>query len=102
MNRSATSPHGDVIPPPVTLHDRPSVAVVLAAGRSSRLRERTGERSKATVQLGGFSLLERCVRSLLRYGIERVVVVVGHDAAGVEACLPGELGEHLTVLRAPE
>jgi 1L-myo-inositol 1-phosphate cytidylyltransferase / CDP-L-myo-inositol myo-inositolphosphotransferase len=68
-------------PPPCPLR----VEVVLAAGRSQRLDPLTQGGSKALLRLGGLSLAERAVRTLLAYGLERVVVVVGHDAGPVAA-----------------
>jgi CDP-L-myo-inositol myo-inositolphosphotransferase len=65
--------------------------VVLAAGRSQRLESVTGGGSKALLRLGGLSLVERAVRSLLAAGLERVLVVVGHDAGPV-ATVVGRLG----------
>jgi choline kinase len=65
--------------------------VVLAAGRSERLASGTGGGSTALLRLGGLSLVERAVRSLLVAGLERVVVVVGHDAGPV-ATVVGRLG----------
>ena len=62
---------------------RPRLAVVLAAGRSERLASVTGGGSKALVRVGGLSLVERAVRTLLSAGIERVVVVVGYQAGPV-------------------
>jgi choline kinase len=67
------------------------VGVVLAAGRSERLESVTGGGSKALLRLGGLSLVERAVRSLLAAGLERVLVVVGHDAGPVAAVV-GRLG----------
>lgn len=61
----------------------PRVGVILAAGRSSRLADVTGHGSKAVLRVGGLSLLERAIRRLLSAGIERVVVVVGHQAGPV-------------------
>ncbi len=55
-------------------------AVVLAAGRSSRMG--TG---KALLPVGGMTAIERVVSSLRAAGAEQVVVVTGHDA---EALLP--------------
>jgi 1L-myo-inositol 1-phosphate cytidylyltransferase / CDP-L-myo-inositol myo-inositolphosphotransferase len=69
----------------------PRVGVVLAAGRSQRLEALTGGASKALLRLGGLSLVERAVRSLLAAGLERVLVVVGHDAGPV-ATVVGRLG----------
>jgi choline kinase/phosphatidylglycerophosphate synthase len=65
--------------------DPPRVGVVLAAGRSERLRQVTGGGSKALVRLGGIGLVERAVRTLLDLGLERVVVVIGYHAGPVAA-----------------
>jgi CDP-L-myo-inositol myo-inositolphosphotransferase len=67
------------------------VGVVLAAGRSERLDALTRGGSKALLRLGGLSLVERAVRTLLARGLERVLVVVGHDAGPV-ATVVGRLG----------
>jgi len=61
------------------------MGVVLAAGRSERLRAVTGGGSKALVQMGGLKLLERAVRGLMDVGIEDVLVVVGYQAGPVGA-----------------
>jgi 1L-myo-inositol 1-phosphate cytidylyltransferase / CDP-L-myo-inositol myo-inositolphosphotransferase len=74
-------------PPPRPLQ----VGVVLAAGRSERLDALTRGGSKALLRLGGLSLVERAVRSLLARGLQRVLVVVGHDAGPVAAVV-GRLG----------
>jgi choline kinase len=66
---------------------RPRVGVVLAAGLSSRMAEKTGGGSKALVRVGGLSLIERAMRRLLALGLERVVVVVGHHAGPVAAVI---------------
>ena len=88
---TASPQRADVVqptPPPSRL---PRVGVVLAAGRSERLESVTGGGSKALLRLGGLSLVERAVRSLLAAGLERVLVVVGHDAGPV-ATVVGRLG----------
>ena len=77
--------------PDPPLSRRPRVGVVLAAGQSERLAAVTGGGSKALLRLGGLSLVERAVRSLLAVGLERVLVVVGHDAGPV-ATVVGRLG----------
>jgi choline kinase/phosphatidylglycerophosphate synthase len=55
----------------------------------------TGGGSKALLGLGGLSLVERAMRRLLALGLERVVVVVGHNAdpvAGiVNRAAPGRI-----------
>ena len=54
-------------------------AIVLAAGRSSRMG-----RAKATLPVaGGDSFLTRIVRTFLDAGVDDVVVVVGHDADAI-------------------
>ena len=51
-------------------------AIVLAAGRSSRMG-----RAKATLPAGdGHTFLTRIVRTFLDAGVDDVIVVVGHDA----------------------
>src|SRR5215218_10747003 len=87
---TALSPRADAVGPDPTT--RPlRVGVVLAAGRSQRLDPLTRGGSKALLRLGGLSLAERAVRTLLAYGLERVLVVVGHDAGPVAAVV-GRLG----------
>jgi 1L-myo-inositol 1-phosphate cytidylyltransferase / CDP-L-myo-inositol myo-inositolphosphotransferase len=63
----------------------PRVGVVLAAGRSDRLRDVTGGGSKALVRIGGVPLVERAVRTLLGAGLREIVVVVGYHAGPVAA-----------------
>ena len=56
-------------------------AIVLAAGRSSRMG-----RPKATLPIGdGQTFLTRIVRTLLDSGVDDVIVVVGHDADAIAA-----------------
>ena len=81
----------EVVRPDPPLSRLPRVGVVLAAGRSQRLESVTGGGSKVLLRLGGLSLVERAVRSLLVAGLERVLVVVGHDAGPV-ATVVGRLG----------
>jgi choline kinase/phosphatidylglycerophosphate synthase len=73
----------EVVRPDPPLSRLPRVGVVLAAGRSERLESVTGGGSKALLRLGGLSLVERAVRTLLGRGLERVLVIVGHDAGPV-------------------
>ena len=78
-------PRAEVVQPDPPLSRLPRVGVVLAAGRSQRLDPVTRGGSKALLRLGGLSLVERAVRTLLARGLERVLVVVGHDAGPVAA-----------------
>jgi choline kinase/phosphatidylglycerophosphate synthase len=80
----------DVVQPTPPRSRLPPVGV-LAAGRSERLKSVTGGGSKVLLRLGGLSLVERAVRSLLAAGLERVLVVVGHDA-GLVATVVGRFG----------
>jgi molybdenum cofactor cytidylyltransferase len=57
-------------------------AIVLAAGRSSRMG-----RPKALLPLGGDTFLTRIVRTLQGAGVDDVVVVLGHDADLIAASL---------------
>jgi CDP-L-myo-inositol myo-inositolphosphotransferase len=59
--------------------------VVLAAGRSDRLRSVTGGGSKALIRVGGLAIVQRTVLTLLSYGLDRVVVVTGYHAGPVGA-----------------
>jgi molybdenum cofactor cytidylyltransferase len=65
---------------------RPVVtAVVLAAGRSSRM----GDQNKLVVDVFGTPMIARVVDALLGSSVERVVVVTGHERERVEAALAG-------------
>jgi choline kinase/phosphatidylglycerophosphate synthase len=90
---TSVSGRPEVIQPDRPLSRRLRVGVVLAAGRSQRLVSVTGGGSKVLLRLGGLSLVERAVRSLLAAGLDRVLVVVGHDAEPV-ATVVGRLGRH--------
>lgn len=54
--------------------------IVLAAGRGSRLGERTKDRPKCMCELGGKTLLQRCLESLEQAGIARsdIGIVTGY------------------------
>ena len=55
-------------------------AIILAAGKGSRLEPVSGESVKCLVQLGGVSLIERQVSYLRACGIAEIAVVVGFQA----------------------
>src|SRR4029450_8992930 len=74
--------------------------IVLAAGRSRRLSGVTGGRSKLLHRLGGEPLVARATRSLLALGLERVLVIVGHDADEVAAA--ARLDPRVKVVPAPD
>ena len=66
-------------------------AVILAAGKGSRLNGTAGESPKCLVQLGGMSLIERQIRVLRRAGIVDIAVVVGCQADRVRRACGHEL-----------
>ncbi len=53
-------------------------AVILAAGRGTRLRPYTHETPKGLMQLGKEKLIERSVRILKDNGIEKIIIGTGH------------------------
>ncbi|HVV13128.1 phosphocholine cytidylyltransferase family protein [Amycolatopsis sp.] len=55
-------------------------AVILSAGRGSRMGSRTDDRPKALLELAGRSLLDRQVAALRQAGVEDVAVVTGWQA----------------------
>lgn len=75
--------------------DKPYEAVILAAGRGSRLSTETGECPKALLPIGPRGLDDATVTTFLRRqvelyfaaGIERVVVVVGYLREQIEAAV---------------
>jgi len=60
-------------------------AIVLAAGRSTRM----GEENKLLADIGGGTMLRRVAESALASGARPVLVVTGHQEAGVRAALAG-------------
>ena len=57
------------------------VAVILAAGEGSRLRNGRSSVPKPLAHLRGLSIAERSIAQLLMAGVERFVIVLGCDAA---------------------
>jgi choline kinase len=60
-------------------------ALIMAAGRGSRLGTHTDERPKALIDLGGITPLALQIELLASRGIERVMIVTGYRRAVVEA-----------------
>ncbi|MFB6303750.1 MAG: NTP transferase domain-containing protein [Haloferacaceae archaeon] len=85
----ADGPRGDlpVVAPPFDAPDGPPpdvAGVLLAAGTGSRF----GEGNKLLADLAGDPLVRHAARALVA-ALDRVVVVVGHEADAVEAALAG-------------
>lgn len=70
----------------------PRRAIVLAAGRGSRLGELTAERPKPLLPLGDTTLIGRQLRQMEARGIRQVTVVVGYLGDVMEAQLCGRHG----------
>lgn len=54
-------------------------AVILAAGRGSRIAAVTRGRPKSLLSFGGLALLDRQIASLLELGVSAVAIVVGYE-----------------------
>ena len=64
-------------------------AVILAAGKGSRLEPASGETAKCLLDLGGITLIERQFGYLRASGIGEIAVVVGFQAERIQrACGP--------------
>ena len=55
-----------------------TTAVILAAGLGSRLKDRTIEKPKAFLEIGGKSLIERSIENLLSKGIRKIIIGTGY------------------------
>lgn len=53
-------------------------SIILAAGLGSRLGELTKECTKCMVKINGVTLIERMLRQLDRYGMDRIIIVTGY------------------------
>ena len=74
------------MPNPLPSHDTLPVrkAVLLAAGRGTRMRELTNDLPKPMIPVGGKPILLHIVEGLREAGIERFLIVVGYRADVVE------------------
>ncbi len=70
-------------------------AVLLAAGRGSRLGGLTADLPKAMLPIGPTTVIDRAVISLQDAGIQRLVVVTGHLAERLETHLAPSRGVEL-------
>ena len=59
-------------------------AVILAAGRGTRLEPITAEIPKALVPVGGVALVDRMAARIAEAGIDEIVIVTGHGHDAVE------------------
>lgn len=61
--------------------------MIFAAGLGTRLQPLTLNKPKALVELGGITLLERCIRRLISFNITDIVINVHHFADLIEKFL---------------
>lgn len=64
-------------------------AVLLAAGRGSRLGRLTDDRPKCLLEVGGAPLIDAVLACLGQVGVEDVVVVIGYQADRIRRHLAG-------------
>src|SRR4051812_50224734 len=80
-----------------------TTAMILGAGRGTRLAELRLDVPKVMVDIGGRPLLERQIDYLAREGIERVVINAHHLAEAIESFARKHTGSvELTVVTEPE
>lgn len=72
-------------------------AVVLAAGRGSRI----GTRAKCLLELDGEPIVRRLLRALAEAGVSPGVLVLGHHADAIESAVSGHLGPGQRTVRNP-
>ena len=71
--------------------DRPKTAVIVAAGRSSRLYPLTEGLPKCLLDVGSRSMIARSLDSLKAGGIDRIYVVVGYCREKIQQNLNGSV-----------
>jgi dTDP-glucose pyrophosphorylase len=74
-------------------------AVVLAAGRGTRLGELTADTPKPLLDVGGHSCLERVLVGLAQAGIHRLALITGHAAQQVEEAVWGSAAMSVEFIR---
>ena len=64
-------------------------AVILAAGMGRRLKEHTSDKTKCMVEVGGQTIIERCLRILDEKKLSRIVIVTGYKSDGLRTHVDG-------------
>lgn len=62
-------------------------AMILAAGKGTRLQSLTKDTPKALIKAGGLSLLERLIHKMKVQGVDRIIINVHHHADQIRAFL---------------
>lgn len=74
-----------------------TTAMVMAAGRGTRMRPLTDDLCKALVEVGGRALIDWTLDKLAAAGVERAVVNVHHFADQLEAHLAARNAPHILI-----
>lgn len=77
-------------------------AVILAAGRGTRLGGLVDDLPKPLLEVGGRPLIDRIIGSLVRNGVTRVTLVTGYLAEHLEAHVTARWGNDVTFIRQAE
>lgn len=67
------------------------VAVLMAGGRSERMRVHAGAKHKALAQIAGVTLIERNLRALIASGFREIIVTLGTEEPELERVVHHEL-----------
>ncbi|MGV3234591.1 phosphocholine cytidylyltransferase family protein [Latilactobacillus curvatus] len=59
-------------------------AIILAAGKGSRLKDLTNNQTKSMVKVNGISMIERLLKQLDNKGLSRIILVDGYKAGVLE------------------
>lgn len=59
-------------------------AVILAAGKGTRLRNLIGDKPKALLEIQGIPIIERVVRTIIKAGIKEIIVIIRRNAEIIE------------------
>ncbi|WP_185696211.1 NTP transferase domain-containing protein [Buchananella hordeovulneris] len=79
-----------------------TTAVLLAAGRGSRLGQLTVSVPKPLMMLGGRTLLDRNLEALGRAGIDDILIVTGYRSDMIESLDPTRYGQRIRFVRNEE
>ncbi len=83
--------------------DRPTTALLLAAGAGARLRPLTRDVPKCLTMVGGMPILERLLHNLREQGFHRLVVVIGHLGDCIRQFLDKKAGDmRIDYIHSPE
>lgn len=58
-------------------------AIIMAAGRGTRISRYIGEMPKCTLEVAGKTIIERSIMSLKKYGVNDIAVVLGYKADSI-------------------